>query len=224
MSNVIAKALLVTVALFCFLPKQSLASDVIFDAVMGYCKDKACKSGAFYYHFEKNVDMYCAGVNYINSRAKIGARTAFVASKVKDANLPANISLLPLVESSYNPNANSSAGAAGMWQLKADTARDVGLVVNGIVDERYDVGASTRGAIKYIKWLRSMFDGDLDLAIIAYNAGVGRVQRLIKEYGTRNPWLIAKGLLKGKEAEHYLARYYGYSLAMYAEGVCGEDR
>jgi soluble lytic murein transglycosylase-like protein len=130
---------------------------------------------------------------------------------------------LPLVESSYDPNQESSAGAAGMWQLKASTARDIGLVVDSSVDERFSVAESTDGAIRYIKWLMGKFDGDIDLAIIAYNAGIGRVQRLIDEYGTRNPWLIAKGLLKGKEAEHYLARYYGYSLAMYAEGVCDEN-
>jgi soluble lytic murein transglycosylase-like protein len=100
----------------------------------------------------------------------------------------------------------------------------MGLIVDSKVDERTDVKASTKAAIKYLNWLSTQFGNDLDLSIIAYNAGVGKVSRLIDKYGVSNPWLIAKGLMKGKEAEHYLAKYYGYSLAMYAEGVCDENK
>lgn len=201
-----------------------MATDSLFGAVMSYCENKACKSGSFYYHFEENVGKYCAGAAYVKSEKTKHGRITLIESMVKDAGLPVSISVLSIVESGLDPFVRSSVDAVGIWQFKADTATDMGLIVDSKVDERTDVKASTKAAIKYLNWLSTQFGNDLDLSIIAYNAGVGKVSRLIDKYGVSNPWLIAKGLMKGKEAEHYLAKYYGYSLAMYAEGVCDENK
>jgi membrane-bound lytic murein transglycosylase MltF len=222
MDNQVFKALTVCLALFCLSPSVK-ASDGLFSAVMSYCYDKGCKSGAFYYHFKENIGKYCSGVRYVNSKKIKSDRIKYIESMVVEEGLPANISLMTLVESSLDPIKTSDSGAVGIWQFKADTGRDMGLIINSTVDERKDVKASTQAAIKYLYWLKEQFNGDLDLSVIAYNAGIGKVKRLMKKYGTDNPWLIAKGLLKGKEAEHYLARYYGYSIAMYGQGVCDES-
>ena len=174
------KALTVSLALFCLTPSVK-ASDALFGAVMSYCQDKGCKSGAFYYHFEKNIDRYCSGVKYVNSEVTQSDKMAIIEQMVIDQGLPANISLLPLVESGLDPDAVSSVGAVGIWQFMEETGIDMGLVINANIDQRRDIKASTQAAIKYLHWLKKQFNGDLDLSIIAYNAGVGRVQKLIKE-------------------------------------------
>lgn len=218
----ILKALTICLALFCF-SFEAKASDDLFHSVMSYCHDKGCKSGSFYYHFKENVGKYCSGLRYVKSIKAKNDRIKYVESVVIKSGLPANVSLMALVESGLDPKVTSGSGAVGLWQFKAAAGRDMGLTINSDTDERKNVEASTRAAIKYLYWLKAKFDGNLDLAIIAYNAGIGRVKSLMDKYGTSNPWLIAKGLLKGKEAELYLARYYGYSIAMYAKGVCDEN-
>ena len=65
--------------------------------------------------------------------------------------LPAEISYLPFVESSYNPAAYSKAGAAGMWQIMPKTARVLGLKLNAALDERRDPESATRAAAKYLR-------------------------------------------------------------------------
>ena len=75
------------------------------------------------------------------------------------------------VESSYRPNAVSRAGAVGLMQLMPETARRFG------VRDRRDPDANLEGGSRYLKHLLKLFDGDLELALAAYNAGEGAVLR-----------------------------------------------
>jgi len=83
------------------------------------------------------------------------------------------------VESSFDASAQSPAGAVGLFQLMPTTARSQGLTV-GRRDERTHPEKSARGAAAYLKYLRERF-GDWRLALAAYNAGEGRVQRLLDQ-------------------------------------------
>jgi hypothetical protein len=80
------------------------------------------------------------------------------------------------VESDFDPGATSPVGARGLMQLMPDTARDLGLVVNGVVDERLHPGKNIETGIRYLRALLDMFDNPLD-AIAAYNVGPGVVQK-----------------------------------------------
>jgi membrane-bound lytic murein transglycosylase D len=103
-----------------------------------------------------------------------------VRAKLRAGGLPEDLYYLALVESGFEPHAVSHAGAVGMWQFMAETARDVGLRVDWWVDERRDPVRATDAAVRMMKWLRGQF-GSLFVAAAAYNGGPGRVSRGIAQ-------------------------------------------
>jgi len=94
--------------------------------------------------------------------------------------MPTELALLPFVESAFNPQAVSSAKAAGMWQFMPATGRTFELKQNVFRDDRRDVLASTRAALDYLQKLYGMF-GDWHLALAAYNWGEGSVGKAISK-------------------------------------------
>jgi peptidoglycan lytic transglycosylase D len=105
---------------------------------------------------------------------------AYVVSAVAERDLPMELALLPIVESTLNPYAFSAQGAAGLWQLIPSTARHHGVTIDWWYDGRRDLIDSTTAALDYLTYLYDQF-GDWLLAIAAYNAGEGRVRRALRE-------------------------------------------
>lgn len=95
-------------------------------------------------------------------------------------NMPMELALLPIVESGFNPSAQSYAGAAGLWQFMPVTANRFGLDLNWWYDERHAVLPSTKAALNFLQWLHGRYDSWL-LALAAYNAGAGRVDEAIEQ-------------------------------------------
>ncbi|MBA2961236.1 MULTISPECIES: transglycosylase SLT domain-containing protein [Ramlibacter] len=101
-----------------------------------------------------------------------------IVEELERRGMPVELALLPFIESAFNPQAVSSARAAGMWQFMPGTGRDYDLKQNLFRDDRRNVLASTRAALDYLQRLYGMF-GDWHLALAAYNWGEGNVGRAI---------------------------------------------
>ena len=93
---------------------------------------------------------------------------------LKANGIPEDFKYLMVIESNLNPNARSSAGAAGLWQFMQTTGREYGLEVNKNIDERYHVEKSTEAACKYLKDAYTKYQDWIAVAA-SYNAGQARI-------------------------------------------------
>ncbi|MHA4870752.1 transglycosylase SLT domain-containing protein [Duganella sp. PWIR1] len=129
----------------------------------------------------KHATWYATRPDYIaRTTARASLYLFHVVSELEKRGMPTELALLPFIESAFNPNALSSANAAGMWQFVPGTGRDFNLKQDSFKDERRGVLASTDAALTYLQRLYDMF-GDWQLALAAYNWGEGSVQRAIKK-------------------------------------------
>ncbi len=102
--------------------------------------------------------------------------------------LPLELKYLAIVESALEPKAKSSSGAMGLWQFLYHASRMFDLKVNNYVDERCDPVKSTEAACRYLKYLYHNLN-DWQLALAAYNGGIGVVQKAIERSGGKtNFW------------------------------------
>jgi len=113
----------------------------------------------------------------------------FIDNVFSQYGLPRELKYLAVIESHLSTGATSWVGAAGPWQFMPYTAREYGLLVNGVYDERRDYLKSTHAAARYLLSLYKQTH-DWLLVIAAYNGGPGRVFSAIKRSGSRNFWAL----------------------------------
>ena len=131
--------------------------------------------------------------------------------------LPLELKYLAVVESGLNPKARSHAGARGLWQFMYATARGQGLRIDSYIDERRDPVRSSEAACVFLKKLYNQY-GDWYLALAAYNAGPGNVNKAIRRSGgKRNFWEIRYFL--PRETRNYVPAFMAvvYLMEYHAE-------
>ncbi|MBQ8521597.1 MAG: lytic transglycosylase domain-containing protein [Bacteroides sp.] len=102
---------------------------------------------------------------------------------LKEEGIPDDFKYLMTIESNLNPNARSSAGAAGLWQFMKTTGREYGLEVNDNIDERYHIEKATRAACRYLKDAYAKYNDWVAVAA-SYNAGQARISTQIEKQYT----------------------------------------
>lgn len=126
-------------------------------------------------------DRYLKNAAHIQSIFKRSSTYLYLINEeLEKRNLPAELVVLPIIESEYNPTALSPMKASGLWQIMPTTARHLGIVQNQSYDGRNDVYASTQGALNHLTYLNKLYKGDWLLTIAAYNAGEGTINRAIE--------------------------------------------
>ncbi|MEN8177967.1 MAG: LysM peptidoglycan-binding domain-containing protein [Pseudomonadota bacterium] len=135
----------------------------------------------------------------------------FILDELEKRDMPAEIALLPAVESAFQPFAYSPGRAAGIWQFIPSTGRGFGLKQNWWYDGRRDVVASTHAALDYLTQLNRQFDGDWELALAAYNSGGGTVRSAIRKNRKKGKPTNFWSLKLPKETRQYVPRLLAIS-------------
>lgn len=130
---------------------------------------------------QKQIIWFQKHQEYLNYMIKKSAPYMFYIYQLTvRRNLPAELALLPMVESGYNPFGYSAVGANGLWQMMPGTASGLGLKIDWWYDGRRDIVTSTNAAFNYLAYLNDFFTNDWLLAIAAYDCGEGTVQHAMK--------------------------------------------
>lgn len=130
---------------------------------------------------DQETDWYARHPSYLNRVAeRARPYLYYIVSEAERRGVPAEIALLPVVESAFKPFAYSHGRAAGIWQFIPGTGRMYGLEQNWWYDGRRNVYAATDAALSYLQQLHRNLDGDWMLALAAYNSGGGTVRKAIR--------------------------------------------
>jgi len=132
---------------------------------------------------------------------------------LKEEGVPLDFRYLALQESALLGDAESAHGAVGYWQLKRETATELGLVVNNVVDERKHLAASTRAAARYLSRSNATLGNWLN-TLISYNTGLGGVKPYVLPIDVG-----ASGMLITETSSPYVLMFLAHKVAF--EPVCG---
>ena len=128
-----------------------------------------------------------------------------ISNEVAKRNMPAEIALLPFIESAYVTKAKSHVGASGLWQFMPATGRHYGLEQTPLYDGRHDIHAATDAALNYLQYLHGLF-GDWSLALAAYNWSEGNVGRAVNRARAQGLEPVYENLRMPNETRNYVPK------------------
>ena len=151
------------------------------DGIWDRVRRRLMLTGYEHENIQAEVDKIKRSPGSLNNLSKRAEPYLFyVVDEIERRGMPMDLAMVPMVESGFEPTAVSPKQAAGIWQFIPGTATNNGLRLVDGYDGRYDLYAATKAALKYLSHLQALFGGDWLLALAAYNAGEGAVQRAIQ--------------------------------------------
>lgn len=130
----------------------------------------------------------------------------YIIEEVEKRNIPGEIALLPIIESAFRTNAYSRMRAAGLWQFIPATGKHFGLKQNWWFDGRRDIHLSTHAALTYLEQLNKYYNGDWLLALAAYNAGAGNVNKAVRKNRKKGKAIDFWSLDLPRETKNYVPK------------------
>ena len=173
---------------------------------------------------QEDVDALHKNQTYLRRRIeKIDLFFPIIERVFKEENLPDDFKYLTIQESALISDAVSSSNAVGFWQFKKASAIEVGLRIDGYVDERMHITASSHAAAKYIK-KNNFFFNNWIYALLAYNTGpTGAKEHIENKYLGKNKmditkqthWYVKKFLAHKIAFENEIHKNYTPALILY---------
>ncbi len=155
---------------------------------------------------KRHEKWYASHPDYVLRMSERAQRYLFyITEEVERRGMPAEIALLPIIESAFNPGANSVARASGIWQFIPSTGKHFGMEQNWWYDGRRDIIGATNGALDYLQKLHQQF-GDWELALAAYNWGENAVARAQASNRRRGKPVDYSHLKMPRETRNYVPK------------------
>jgi membrane-bound lytic murein transglycosylase D len=147
------------------------------------------------------------GIAWLNSIMERGnIYMPFIMEEVAKRNLPPELAYLPVIESAFQITARSRSGAVGLWQFMMNSISPYDMKVTFFVDERRDFIKSTRGALQKLEDNYKTL-GNWELALAAYNCGLGAATRASNKVKSRDYWEICKMNELKRETINYVPKF-----------------
>ena len=164
------------------------------------------------YPLNKRVDSqlrgYAMSQSYMNQIGERGGKYLYyIVEEAEKRDMPAEVALLPAIESSFQPFIKSAHAAAGIWQIIPGTGQTLGLKRTSAFDGHKDIVTSTNAALDYLDRLHTAFDGDWLLALAAYNSGEGTISRAVEKNRRRGKPIDFWSLDLSRETKEFVPRF-----------------
>ncbi|MDZ7898937.1 MAG: LysM peptidoglycan-binding domain-containing protein [Arcicella sp.] len=158
---------------------------------------------------EKEIDNLNANQKYLSSLVvKMNLYFPIIEKILAEEGIPDEFKYLCVQESAFNSEALSSSNAVGFWQFKRETATEVGMRVDGVVDERKHIAAATKGAAVYLSRNNLILKNWVS-TLLSYRLGLGAVRRM-----TDIDWAYKNEVTVNSSTDWYVLRFLAYRYFM----------
>jgi membrane-bound lytic murein transglycosylase D len=157
---------------------------------------------------QRYIEQYSSphGIATLNAILERGSiYLPFIKAEAARLNMPPELAYLPVIESGFLITARSKSGAVGLWQFMLNSISPYSIKVTDLIDERRDFEKSTRAALQKLdENYRTL--GSWELALAAYNSGLGAIKRVVQKTGRRDYWeFVKRGELR-QETLHFVPK------------------
>jgi membrane-bound lytic murein transglycosylase D len=154
---------------------------------------------------EREIDNLNANPKYLNSLVtKMNLYFPIIEKVLAEEGIPDEFKYLCVQESAFNAEAVSTSNAVGFWQFKKETAQEVGMRVDYVVDERKHIAAATKGAAVYLSRSNLILKNWIS-TLLSYRMGLGAVRRM-----SDNDWAYKNEITVNSSTDWYVLRFLAY--------------